>query len=60
MSRDEVFITFQNLQLAADLSYGSLNMNVEIKSFIDTDTKKFHCISNIDDRAIKSEKQRDH
>ena len=40
MSTDEVFITFQNLQLAADLPYGLLNMNVEIKIFIDTDTKE--------------------
>ena len=40
MSTDEVFITFQNLQLAANLPYGLLNMNVEIKIFIDTDTKE--------------------
>ena len=53
MSRDEVFITFQNLQLAANLPYGLLNMNVESKIFIDTDTKKLHCIGNIDDSVIK-------
>ena len=53
MSRDEVFITFQNLQLTANLPYGLLNMNVEIKIFIDTDTKKLHCIGNIDDSVIK-------
>ena len=53
MSRDEVFITFQNLQLAANLPYGLLNMNVESKIFIDTDTKKLHCVGNIDDRVIK-------
>ena len=44
MSRDEMFITFQNLQLAANLSYSLLNMNIEIKISIDTDTKKLHCI----------------
>ena len=49
MSWDEVFITFQNLQLAANLSYGLLNMNVEIKIFIDTDTKKLHCVRTIDE-----------
>ena len=53
MSRDEVFITFQNLQLAANLPYSLLNMNVEIKIFIDADTKKSHRIGNIDDSAIK-------
>ena len=53
MSRDEVFITFQNLQLAANLSYGLLNMNVKIKISVDADTKKLHCISNTDDSAIK-------
>ena len=53
MSRDEVFITFQNLQLAANLPYGLLNMNVESKIFIDTDTKKLHCIGNIDDSVVK-------
>ena len=53
MSRDEVFITFQNLQLAANLPYGLLNMNVESKIFIDPDTKKLHCIGNIDDSVIK-------
>ena len=47
-----MFVTFQNLQLAANLSYGLLNVNVEIKIFIDTDTKKLHCIGNIDDSAI--------
>ena len=53
MSRDEVFITFQNLQLTANIPYGLLNMNVEIKIFIDTDTKKLHCVRTIDDSAIK-------
>ena len=53
MSRDGVFITFQNLQLAANLPYDLLNMNVESKIFIDTDTKKLHCIGNIDDSVIK-------
>ena len=32
-------------------------MNVEIKIFIYTDTKKMHCISNIDDSAIKWNKE---
>ena len=49
--RDEVLITFQNLQLAANLSHVLLNINVEIKIFIDADTKKLHCIGNIDDSA---------
>lgn len=53
MSRDDVFITFQNLQLVANLSFGLLNMNVEIKIFIDTDTKKLHCVKSIDDSTIK-------
>ena len=53
MSRDEVFITFQNLQLATNLPYGLLNMNVESKIFIDTDTKKLLCIGNIDDSVLK-------
>ena len=53
MSRDGVFITFQNLKLAANLPYDLLNMNVESKIFIDTDTKKLHCIGNIDDSVIK-------
>ena len=51
-----MFITFQNLQLAANLSYSLLNMNIEIKISIDTDTKKLHCIAgNIDYNAALSE-----
>ena len=53
MSGGEMFITFQNLQLVANLSYSLLNMNIEIKISIDTDTKKLHCIGNIDYNAIK-------
>ena len=53
ISRDEVFITFQNLQLVANLSYSPLNMNIEIKISINTDTKKLHCIGSIDYNAIK-------
>ena len=53
ISRDEVFLTFQNLQLAANLSYSLLNMNIEIEIAIDTETKKLHCIGRIDYNTIK-------
>ena len=52
MSRDEVLITLQNSQLRANFSYSVLSMN-EIKIFIDADTKELHCISAIDESAIK-------
>ena len=52
MSRDEVLITFQSSQLRANFSYSVLSMN-EIKIFIDADTKELHCISAIDESAIK-------
>ena len=41
------------MQLAANLSYSLLNMNIEIKISIYTDTKKSHCVGNIDYNAIK-------
>ena len=52
MSRDEVLITLQNSQLRPNFSHSLLSMN-EIKIFIDADTKELNCISDIDESAIK-------
>ena len=48
-----MLVLFQNLQLVTNPSYSLLNMTIEIKAFIYADTKMFHCISNINDSAIK-------
>ena len=48
-----MFITFQDLQLAADLSYSLLNMNIKVKVSINANTKKLHCIGSINYNAIK-------
>ena len=50
MTRDEMLVKFQNLQLATNLSHSPLK--VEIKIFIYADTKKSN-FSNIEDRTIK-------